>query len=721
MSNSEVPAAGDEDSRLLNDFPPPDPAAWRQEVQRLLKGASFERTMVTELGGGLAARALYTAADTDDLPWEQSLPGQPPYVRGGRAGGFKEAPWWIAQEILAPSCAEFNTALRHDLERGQTAVNLVLDHAGHRGLDPDQSAIEQVGCGGTSVASLEDLASALDGVDLGCTPLLLESGSASVTVAALLMALVRRNGVDPRQLKGCLGCDPICGLARKGQLPLALERNLDELALLTRWVKGKAPGLRTLPVYEAPWHEGGADCALSLGLTLAAAVHALRAMEAREVPPELASTCVQFNLTVGSDFFLEIAKVRALRMLWSDILAAAGCSVDSGSPFIHASTSLRTMSLLDPQVNMLRTTTQAMAAVLGGIDSLNVRPYTAASNTPDDFSRRIARNLQLILQHESHLDQVMDPAGGSWYVESLTRDLGRRAWEIFQETEDQGGIVQGLQSGWIQERVGCAAEQRARRLAVREEVMVGTNQYPLESDQECHERTQDHARLHARRKDEVSRNRKATSPEDHLLVLGRLEKIFDSPADVLMESLIDAAAQGATLGEMAEILHHDVAADEPLTPLPRIRDAEPFEKIMMATFALGRAQPHACRVFLACLGDPAQYGPRLGFARNFFQVGGFRVVQEGFFDDAEKAGEAAASNGAKVVVLVGLDETYQEMAVPTARVMAGLDSPPLVVLAGRPRDLMTELEQAGVSQFIHLRSDGPEILGKVLAELGGGR
>ena len=703
----------------MTGFSPPDLAAWRQEVQRLLKGDSFERSMVTELGGGLAARALYTAADTADLPWAESMPGQAPHLRGARAAGYKAAPWWISQEAPYPTCQEFNSALRHDLERGQTAVNLVLDHACRKGLDPDQSAVGHVGSEGTSVASLGDLTCALAGVDLGSTPILLESGSGSLPVAALLMALVRRTKTDPRRLQGCLGCDPVYGLGRAGQIPLTLSRTYDELALLTRWVQANSPGMRTLPVFEAPWHDGGADCALSLGLTLAVGVHVLRAMEEREVPVEQAAARLQFNLTVGSDFFLEIAKLRALRLLWSDILTAAGCPADMGAPFIHANTSLRTMSLLDPQVNILRTTTQAMAAVLGGVASLNVRPFTAAAGPPEEFSRRVARNLQLILKHESHLDQVLDPAGGSWYIESLTRDLGRQSWEIFQEIERQGGIVQGMRSGWVQERIGCAAELRQQRLAVGKEVLIGTNKYPLGSDLESHEPPIDFAQHHARRKEEVARTRTPASPEDHLLILGSLERVLDSSPDVLMESLISAADKGATLGELVEFLHQDVEPEVPVVPVASVRDAEPFEKIVMATSALSRAQPTACRVFLACLGDPAPYGSRLGFARSFFQVGGFGVVEEGFFTDPKLVPDAVTRSGARVVVLVGLDKTYGELAVPTAQALAGQEPPPLVMLAGRPEDLVKQLEDAGVREFIHLRSDVPAVLGRLLTELRG--
>jgi methylmalonyl-CoA mutase len=448
-----------EPGRLLADFEAPSLEQWRAEVERLLKGAPFAKKMFTRTLEGIQVGSMATAADLPDTGWADTLPGQIPWLRG--IDGDNR--WLVAQEIPAKTPADFNTALQHDLDRGQTAVNLVLSGAGPRG---------------TRIAHVADLGAALDGVDLQTTPLFIQSGADHLRVAEDLWALCRDLGVDVASLRGRLGCDPVAGRATTGDLPVPASELYDQLADLTRRTTDQAPGLRSLPVFEDPYHDGGADGALGLAMTVAAAVHALREMESRGLTLEEAAAQVHFNLCVGSDFFMEISRLRALRVLWSRFLEACQIDPAAAPPAVHARTSRRTATVLDPHVNMLRATTQAMSAVLGGVESLHVAPFDEATGSADAFSRRIARNAQLVLLHECHLDHVADPAGGSWYVEKLTAEVAARAWERFQEIEAAGGIMVALDDGLAQAWVAAAADERASRMATRREVQVGTNQYP---------------------------------------------------------------------------------------------------------------------------------------------------------------------------------------------------------------------------------------------------
>jgi methylmalonyl-CoA mutase len=444
---------------LMAEFDRPTLAEWKTEVERLLKGAPFAKKMFTQTLEGLTVGSMVTPADLPDTGWTGTLPGQSPWLRGTD----RDNSWLVAQEISAGTATDFNAALLHDLDRGQNAVNLILTGAGPRG---------------TRIAHIADLGVALDGVDLESTPLFIQSGADHLRVAEDLWALCQDLGVETARLTGRIGCDPVAGRAVTGELPVPAAELYDQLAEMTRRAPERAPGLCTLPVFEDPWHDGGADGVLGLALVLAAAVHSLREMEARGLGVEEASALVHFNLCHGSDFFTEIARLRALRILWARVLEACGCSAKEAPPPIHARTSRRTGTVLDPHVNMLRATTQAMSAVLGGVDSLHVAPFDETTAPADEFSRRIARNVQLILKHECHFDQVADPAGGSWYVEKLTNEVAARTWERFQEIEAAGGVMAALDSGLAQEWVACAAKQRAELLSTRREVLVGTNQYP---------------------------------------------------------------------------------------------------------------------------------------------------------------------------------------------------------------------------------------------------
>ena len=701
-----------DNGKLLSDFAVPTLEVWRAEVERLLKGTPFAKKMFTDTLEGLSVGPMYTADDTRDLPWGEGLPGQAPFLRGARAAGFQAEPWLVAQELPLPTCEAFNQALLGDLGRGQTAVNLVLDQAGHEGLDPDQASCDLVGVGGTSLGSLADLETALEGVDLAETPFLVQAGSSFLAVSAMLIALLKKQGIDGELLRGCVGSDPIFGLAQGGRIPVSLEQVYDELAVQARNAAERAPALRSLPVFEDPWHEGGADSALSLGLTLATAVHTMRAMEKRGIGPDATAARIQFFVSIGSDFFMEIAKLRALRMLWSDILTASGCPEGAGRAPIHARTSRRTQSVLDPHVNMLRATTQAMSAVLGGADSLHVSPFDESFRGPDEFSRRIARNVQLILARECRFDQVADPVGGSWYVESLTRDLARAAWEHFQTIEKAGGILEGLESGLVQKMVAEAAARRAERLATRRDVLIGTNQYPDSTDAPDPDPEMDHEEFHRQRSASLETQRTSSTQEGHLLVLAHLEKIMEAGPDRMMERMIDAASEGATLGELTGVLRHDTASDLEVEPIPLRRDAEPFENLRDRVKELGRTNADGARVLLACLGDVARYMPRLEFTRRFFRTGGFEVIEQGFFTDAAAAVEAARACGARTVALVGLDDTYKETAAEVAANLGELDPPSMIFLAG-------QTEISGVDETIHARSDVLDVLGRLAAKMGG--
>jgi methylmalonyl-CoA mutase len=444
---------------LLAEFDRPTLAQWQAEVERLLRGAPFAKKMFTRTLEGLTVGSMATAADLPDTGWAATGPGQSPWLRGAD----RDNSWLVAQEIPAAGATEFNRALRHDLERGQDAVNLVLEGAGPRGV---------------RIAHAADLGAALAGVDLTATPVLIQSGAEHLRLAEDLLALCSDLGQDASALVGRIGCDPVAGRATEGELPVPAAELYDQLAALSRRLADQAPGLRTVPVFEDPWHDGGADGALSLALTLAAAVGALREMESRNLQLENAAKQVHFNLCIGSDFFLEISRLRALRVLWARVLEACGVDPTVAPPVIHARTSRRTGTVLDPHVNMLRATTQAMSAVLGGVESLHVAPFDETTAPADEFSRRIARNVQLILRHECHLDHVVDPAGGSWFVEKLTAEVAARTWERFQQIEKAGGVMAALDTGVAQRWVADAADARAARMATRDEVQVGTNQYP---------------------------------------------------------------------------------------------------------------------------------------------------------------------------------------------------------------------------------------------------
>jgi methylmalonyl-CoA mutase len=700
-------------SLLRDDFPSVETGAWRREVDRLLKGAPFDKAMIATLAGGLQVQPLHTAADLADGIWGASLPGRAPFLRGARDGASGPVPWLIAQELAGADAGAFNLALLHDLERGQTAINLKLDVAGRRGLDAGTAPPHDVGRDGTSIGGLADLRRALASVDLAACPLLLQAGAATLPVATMLATIARERGTPVSSLAGIWGCDPLAVAC--GPVPaLGLDTLYDHAALLTRWAGQEAPGLRTIAVVDSPWHEAGADGVLSLGLTLAAAVSALRELESRGIEPSACAPHVAFQASLDTDFFLDIARLRALRVLWSDVLAACGVEPERQQPaWVHARTGERMLSRLDPHTNLLRATTAAMAAACGGADSLHVAPWDSLLARPGGAGRRLARNLQLILGHECRFGAVADPAGGSWYVETLTRQLGEGAWEVFRQVEAAGGLRAALASGLVDSLVGEAARRRAARLARAQDARVGVNRYcparPAIGDDADDGRDGSAEWLAERRA------AAASAPIDPLTIDPRAE------ASAQLRAVGEAAMRGGSLAALVDALggRSDAGRSAPWTLPPAGRDAEPFEALVARAKLLAARDPRLVRAHCLCLGDAARTGPRLDFARGCLAVAGLDITVGAFHQDPAAAAAEARAGDAAVVLLVGLDETYPTLGAATAALLAGGPRPQLLLAAGRPSASTEPLERAGVSRYLHLGSDLVAELGAVLDTLGG--
>jgi methylmalonyl-CoA mutase len=671
------------EERLLEGFPAPSLKEWEQECAHLLVGAPYAQKLLTSTYEGITLRPLYVREDAAGLPHLNDLPGAAPYRRGTHPLGHLQAPWWVAQELPYPDYETFNRCLRQDLERGQTAVNLLLDEATQAGRDPDQAAVGEVGKGGTSIASVIGLEKALAGVDLSRVPLLVQAGSAALPFAALVVALLRRRGQDPMVLRGSLGMDPICGLAQRGKLPLSLQRAYDELALLTRWAKDHAPRMRTVAAYGFPWHEGGGSAVQELAFTLAAAVQHLRELEQRGLGIQDVGPRLLFGLEVGPHFFLEIAKLRAARLLWARVAEACGGDAMAQQVFLHVRSSPVSLTAVDPWVNILRGTTEAFAAIVGGCDSLHVAPFDEALGLPGELARRLARNTQLVLREEAHFDRVVDPAGGSWYVESLTAELAEKAWALFQEIEQEGGLISALAKELPQRQVAATAALRRQNTATRQDVLVGVNRYPDAAEVPPVAEVPDLVAFHAARTERLQELRTSAEHTENLKVLEKLGAVLESSPVAQFEAVVEAAAQGATIGEFTQVLRHGEDDRPVVMPVKSFRAAAGFEALRHRVESWRERTGRTPQVFLANLGPLAGYMPRLDFARSFFQIGGFAVADESWFATPAEAAKAALASGAPVVAIVSTDVRYAEAVPLLAAALKQGKSAPQVMLAGR--------------------------------------
>ena len=682
-----------EQEPLFPEFSPATYTQWAEAAAASLKGKP-----VTSLNSvtyeGIEIRPLYSAADVAHLPYLENLPGQFPFVRGTRPDGYLVRPWLIAQEMAYTSPQQFNAALKHDLARGQTAVNLIPAGAarGWGQVKSDNS--------GVVLATVADLAAALEGVNLAETPIFMRSGAGALPLAALLLAYVKQSDVNCAALRGSLEADPLGELARRGTLPLPLDKAFDELMLLVRDLAEVSPHLQAITVHGYPYANGGASAVQELAFVLATAVTYLRALQERGLDVDATAGSMQFAFSLGGDFFMEIAKLRAARLLWAQVVEAFGGGAEAQKLVLHGRTLRYNKTRTDPHVNMLRVTTEAFAAAVGGVDSLHVAPFDEETDEVGEFSRRIARNVQVILQEEVNLTKLIDPAGGSWYVEWLTDQVAQRAWALFQEVEHQGGMVAALQSGWVQAQVANTAAARAQALATRKDVLVGTNLY-ANSDETM----------------ETKDWRLESEIDDLGLTIDDLgQSIHHSPFTIHhsqfplfnLHSLIAFAAQGATISQLTAALRagywtEDYATRDCLTipPIPQRRAAAPFEQLRAAASAAAERP----RIFLANMGPLRQHKARADFARDFFAVGGFAVVYSEGFVDVETAVAAALADGAPTVVICSTDDTYPDIVPPLVQQLKAARPEMVVILAGYPKEHVASFRAVGVDQFIYLGAD----------------
>lgn len=698
------------DAPSFTEFPTTDYTDWRAAAEATLKGGSFEKKLVTRTHEGIELQPMYRAEDAAGLPHMGSLPGFAPFVRGTEALGYKQAPWEVGQELTNPTPESFNQALRADLERGQTSINMRLDRATFQGEDADTAEPDLVGEGGLSISCLSDLTEALDGVDLEKTPLFIQAGASGLPLLAMLLAMLEKQSRSGARLRGCIGCDPLGDVAELGWVPRPLNRAYEEMAQLTTWAATEAPELRTVLVRGHPYHDGGGNAVQELAFTLAAGVEYLRELLARGVTIDQAAPRMLFAFSLGSNLFMEVAKLRAARLLWAKIVAAFDGGEEAQKMRIHARTSAWNKTLYDPNVNMLRATTEAFSGVLGGCDSLHIGPVDEIARTPSDFSRRVARNAHTVLREEAGLTRAIDPAGGSWYVENLTDTIAGKSWELFRDIEGYGGMTRALRAEIPQEQVAEVSKQRAKAYAQRRDVFVGTNQYPNPIDKPLTPETIDHAALQGQR---AARLKALRDSVDAGARRSALQKLAEVPADKRITAATAAAAAGATLGDLCGALTAGEQTDIRVMPVIAKRGAEPFEELRKRSEAYAQRTGARPKVFLANLGPIPQHKARADFSRGFLEVGAFEVIGNDGFETTDQAIQAAIASEAGAVVICSTDKTYPELVPPLAKGLKAAKPDAMILVAGYPADQVEAFKAAGVDDFIHIRANCYELLDKL--------
>lgn len=699
MTDAPLPLAG--------DFPPAAHADWMALVDKALDGAPFDKKLVTRTLDGLAMQPLYTRehwpADGDP----SGMPGAMPFTRGGRALAQAMSGWDIRQPHANPDVEATKAAIDDDLDNSVTSLLLRLDAAGRAGLDADDPAAAGLfGQGGLSLSSVAEMDALLTAVDLTKVPLTFDAGAQAPAIAAMTVALWCQRGVKEEQARGAFNIDPLGTLAATGALPSDLDTAMGRMAAVAHNATRTFPAgaVTAVGVDTAPYYNAGASEAQDLACAMATGVAYLRALEAGGLSLDDAARQIAFTFSLGTDQFLSIAKLRAARMMWARITEACGVSEPARAARVHATTALRVMTRRDPWVNMLRNTMVCFSAAVGGANGITMLPHDAALGVATPFSRRIARNTQLVLQEESHLNRVIDPAGGSWALERLTEDLAGAAWALFQGIEKDGGMARALESGRIAEQIATVREARRKDIARRKAPITGVSEFAKLDEQTPELANPDLPALRAAAGTRLAAARAGATADTTTLT------VRAKPSD-----LATAAIKGATLGALAQAMGDGTGAT--IAPLPAHGLAEDFEALRDAADAHLEATGARPRVFLANLGPLAHHTARATYAANFFAAGGIESLGNTGFKDADACAAAFTDSGARAAILCSSDKVYEDLAEPTAQALKAAGCQ-VLFLAGRPGDKQDAYTAAGIDRFIYMGCDVLGTLRGLHADLG---
>ena len=712
-TNMELP----KELNLKEDFESPSYEEWCAIVDADLKGVPFEKKLITKTYEGIDLQPIYTKKDLEDLKMIDELPGYDNYLRGKNYSGYTKTGWEVAQQLPYPLAEDFNSALKNDLSRGQNGIALPLDTATKLGLDADYAKPEEVGDDGVSISGLTSFKRAFNEVDITKYPIHIDAGFSSLPLVAIVSAYLKEQNVDAKKVSGSITADPIAYLAKEGKLPVSFKFAYDELKSVTEWALENMPGVKTIGVSGLQYHNAGASAVQELAYTLAAGAEYMSELSERGMDVNDIAKHMQFTFGIGTFFFMEVAKLRAAKVLWAKITEAFGVKEEDRKINISAVAGKFSQTKYDPYVNMLRTTTEAFSAVVGGVDTLTTNPFDELFGMPDDFSRRIARNTQIILDEESHLTNLIDPAGGSFFVEKLTDEVAQTVWAEFQAIEAKGGFTKALQDGYPQSEITKTWESRKNDIAKRKSVIVGSNMFANIKEELKEKHTPDHEAIYKKRSDYLQKFRTSGNGGKHESILNKLQQMADQSSEDVVTTGAEAILEGATIGEISKTSRANAGEGLNVEALEERRAALLFEELRDKSEEIKNKRGNRPTLFLATMGSIKQYKARADFSQGFFEIGGFDIIYPNGFESIDEAIKAAVDSKADAVVICSTDETYPEIVPSFTKGIKNADSNISVVLAGYPKEQIEEHKKSGVDEFIYLGADAYGLLNNLLKKI----
>ena len=529
---------------------------WRQQADKELKTRSTDDLLV-ETSEGIAVKPLYTEEDLEGIEHLGTMPGVAPYVRGPRATMYTGRPWTVRQYSGFSTAEESNTFYRKNLAAGQMGLSIAFDLATHRGYDSDhERVVGDVGKAGVAIDSIEDMKILFDGIPLDKMSVSMTMNGAVLPVLAMYIVAGEEQGVDHKDLSGTIQNDILKEFMVRNTYIYPPEPSMRIVADIIEYTAKEMPRFNSISISGYHMQEAGATCVQELAYTLADGVEYVRAAISKGLKVDAFAPRLSFFFCLGMDFFMEVAKLRAARFLWAKLMEDKFQPQDPRSSALrtHCQTSGVSLTEQDPYNNIVRTTIEALAGVLGGTQSLHTNSFDEALALPSELSMRIARNTQLILNHEAGMTRTVDPMAGSYYVESLTASLITEAEKLIDEVEELGGMTKAVDAGLPKLRIEESAARRQSRIDLGEEIVVGVNRFQSEIKDEVDILDIDNTAV---RESQVARLKSLRDQRNEVACTSALETLSagaDNPADNLLELAVNAARARATVGEISDAL-----------------------------------------------------------------------------------------------------------------------------------------------------------------------
>jgi len=605
---------------------------------------------------GLTVKPLYTAADTAGLPHTDTLPGFEPFVRGPQATMYAARPWTIRQYAGFSTAEESNAFYRKALAAGGQGVSVAFDLATHRGYDSDHPRVTgDVGKAGVAIDSVEDMKILFDGIPLDKVSVSMTMNGAVLPVLAGYVVAAEEQGVGQQQLAGTIQNDILKEFMVRNTYIYPPEPSMRIVGDIIEYTARAMPKFNSISISGYHMQEAGANQALELAFTLADGQEYVRTAIAKGLSVDDFAPRLSFFWAIGMNFYLEIAKMRAARLLWCRIMKQFGATNPKSLMLrTHCQTSGWSLTEQDPYNNVVRTTIEAMAAVFGGTQSLHTNSLDEAIALPTEFSSRIARNTQLIIQEETHITSVVDPWAGSYMMEKLTQDMADKAWSIIEEVNAQGGMIKAVDSGWAKLKIEASAAEKQARIDSGADVIVGVNKYKLAKEDPVEILEVDNVKVREAQIERLKKIKATRNTEAVQAALGALTRAAENGEGNLLELSIEAMRLRATVGEVSDALEavfgrHRADTHKVSGVYAAAYDsAEGWAKLQAEIAAFGEQQGRRPRVMIAKLGQDGHDRGAKVVATAFADLG-FDVDIGPLFQTPEECARQAIENDVHAV------------------------------------------------------------------------